>query len=37
MIVAGGDTVEGSGLNVSAKNLVSKIFAGERSTVPTPS
>lgn len=32
MIVAGGDTVEGSGLNVSAKNLVSKIFAGERST-----
>lgn len=34
MIVAGGDTVEGSGLNVSAKNLVSKIFAGERSTGP---
>lgn len=32
MIVAGGKTVEGSGLNVSAKNLVSKIFAGERST-----
>lgn len=32
MIIAGGDTVEGSGLNVSAKNLVSKIFAGERST-----
>lgn len=27
-------TVEGSGLNVSAKNLVSKIFAGERSTGP---
>lgn len=34
MIVAGGKTVEGSGLNVSAKNLVSKIFAGERSTGP---
>lgn len=34
MIVAGGDTVEGSGLNVCAKNLVSKIFAGERSTGP---
>ena len=34
MIVAGGKTVEGSGLNVSAKNLVSKIFAGERSTDP---
>lgn len=34
MIVAGGDTVEGSGLNVSAKNLVSKIFAGEHSTGP---
>lgn len=34
MIVAGGKTVEGSGLNVSAKNLVSKIFAGERSTSP---
>lgn len=32
MIVAGGTSVEGSGLNVSAKNLVSKIFAGERST-----
>lgn len=31
MIVAGGTSVEGSGLNVSAKNLVSKIFAGERS------
>ena len=31
-IVAGGTSVEGSGLNVSAKNLVSKIFAGERST-----
>lgn len=30
----GGKTVEGSGLNVSAKNLVSKIFAGERSTGP---
>ena len=36
MIVAGGKTVEGSGLNVSAKNLVSKIFAGERSTGPDP-
>ena len=36
MIVAGGKTVEGSGLNVSAKNLVSKIFAGERSTGPNP-
>lgn len=34
MIVAGGTSVEGSGLNVSAKNLVSKIFAGERSTGP---
>lgn len=34
MIVAGGKTVEGSGLNVSAKNLVSKIFAGKRSTGP---
>lgn len=34
MIVAGGTSVEGSGLNVSAKNLVSKIFAGERSTSP---
>ena len=34
MIVAGGTSVEGSGLNVSAKNLVSKIFAGERSTDP---
>ncbi len=34
MIVAGGKTVEGSGLNVSAKNFVSKIFAGERSTGP---
>lgn len=32
MIVAGGTSVEGSGLNVSAKNLVSKIFADERST-----
>lgn len=32
MIVAGGTSVEGSGLNVSAKNLVSQIFAGERST-----
>ena len=32
MIIAGGTSVEGSGLNVSAKNLVSKIFAGERST-----
>ena len=32
MIVAGGTSVEGSGLNVSAKNLVSKIFASERST-----
>lgn len=32
MIVAGGTSVEGSGLNVSAKNLVSMIFAGERST-----
>lgn len=32
MIVTGGTSVEGSGLNVSAKNLVSKIFAGERST-----
>lgn len=32
MIVAGGTSVEGSGLNVSAENLVSKIFAGERST-----
>ena len=32
MIVAGGTSVEGSGLNVSAKNLVSKIFAGERAT-----
>lgn len=32
MIVVGGTSVEGSGLNVSAKNLVSKIFAGERST-----
>lgn len=32
MIVAGGTSVEGSGLNLSAKNLVSKIFAGERST-----
>ena len=31
MIVAGGTSVEGSGLNVSAKNLVPKIFAGERS------
>lgn len=34
IIVAGGTSVEGSGLNVSAKNLVSKIFAGERSTGP---
>lgn len=34
MIVAGSTSVEGSGLNVSAKNLVSKIFAGERSTGP---
>lgn len=34
MIIAGGTSVEGSGLNVSAKNLVSKIFAGERSTGP---
>lgn len=34
MIVAGGTSVEGSGLNVSAKNLVSKIFADERSTGP---
>lgn len=34
MIVAGGTSVEGSGLNVSAKNLVSKIFACERSTGP---
>lgn len=34
MIVAGGTSVEGSGLNVSAKNLVSKIFASERSTGP---
>lgn len=32
MIVAGGTSVEGSGLNVSAKNLVSQIFAGERAT-----
>lgn len=34
MIVAGGTSVEGSGLNVSAKNLVSQIFAGERFTGP---
>lgn len=32
IIVAGGTTVEGSGLNVGAKNLVSKLFSGDRAS-----
>lgn len=32
IIVAGGTSVEGSGLNVGAKNLVSKLFSGDRAS-----
>lgn len=32
IVVAGGTTVEGSGLNVGAKNLVSKLFSGDRAS-----